>query len=126
MKYKSEFDILFENVLSAFGDDLSGNTSPEGDTSSDTPQLDSVEIQIVQGDSPTEITKKLDTQVKGLRKVASKNEDGGKIYYRTRNIVKLVDQLKAALGIVTAPEDEEEKPHFETPSTSETSQEPAI
>lgn len=122
MKYKGQFDILFESVLSAFGNEESPSASPDAVAVVTTePQLDPLEIEVVEGDSTQEITKKLDTQVKALRKVASKNVEGGKIYYRTRNIVKLVDQLKSALGVVT-PDDEEEKPHFETPGTSESTE----
>lgn len=121
MKYKSEFDAIYESVLSAFGDEIGDPNSPTVSSSltSDTPEVSAVEIEIVQGDSLEEIAKKLGVQVKGLRKVASKNTDGGKIYYRTRNIVKLVDQLKTALGVPVDSEEDDTQSHYETPASQE-------
>ena len=98
---KNQFDIVYESLISEL--------EPVADISSDTPQVDSLELQIVEGDSLQEIARKLDTQVKGLKKIASKNTDGGKIYYRTRNIVNLVNQLKESLGVVTSDDSDTEE-----------------
>jgi len=111
MKQKSTFDLLFEQTLGAFGQpvaDVVVVSDQPLDSESDEDFGPDEDEEVEESDDLSAIVKKLDKQFKGLKKVASGNEEGGKIYYRARNITKLIEQLKQKVGVAsqTAPSEQ--------------------
>jgi hypothetical protein len=93
----NEFNILFENLISEFDPALVPVPGAE------------LEISIEPNEELTEleIGEKVIKELKGLRKIARDNGFDGKIYYRARNIEKLIDKLITMHGGQAESTDEE-------------------
>lgn len=103
---KSEFDLLFEETMNGFGQEAPNAVVLVSDQPNAPEGEDDGGEEFSEGDSDGDVIGKLDKQFKGLRKVASGNKEGGKIYYRARKIQKLIDELKSRFGVATATEND--------------------
>lgn len=99
---KSEFNLLFENILGQFGGEGLLSTTPV------MPVTGEVEITVEEEMSELDIADELIKQIKGLRKIARENGFDSKIYYRARNIDKLAKKLKVKHGGSVDDSEEEE------------------